>query len=176
MRFLQCFNFCSRCPLSGISKPMRVAFHENDRNHENDENDEDNSDSYKQGVECWIRGSHGNHENDENHGNPVCKPRVPQTTGLEIPDFRFFQCSGRYSLAHSLRMGAGAEINLLFTISPLAVKEGHQSLEGGCSLQPLFVAKVCGFVYLKGSRMQRFPQLGRCERVLRFMGREVQGR
>ena len=59
---------------------VRVAFHENDGNHENDENDEDNSDSYKQGVECWIRGNHGNHENDENHENPGCKPRVPQTT------------------------------------------------------------------------------------------------
>ena len=74
-----------------FAKPMvwvRVAFHENDGNHENDENDEDNSDSYKQGVECWIRGNHGNHENDENHENPGCKPRVPQTTGLEIPDLR----------------------------------------------------------------------------------------
>ena len=59
-----------------------VALHENDGNHENDENDEDNSDSYKQGVECWIRGNHENHENDENHENPGCKPRVPQTTGL----------------------------------------------------------------------------------------------
>ena len=66
---------------------VRVAFHENNGNHENDENDEDNSDSYKQGVECWIRRNHGNHENDENHGNPGCKPRVPQSTGLEIPDF-----------------------------------------------------------------------------------------
>ena len=65
---------------------VRVAFHENDGNHENDENDEDNSDSYKQGVECWICGNHGNHENDENHENPGCKPRVPQTTGLEIPE------------------------------------------------------------------------------------------
>ena len=66
---------------------MRVAFHENDGNHENNENDEDNSDSYKQRVECWIRGNHGNHENDENHGNPgFPKPRVPQTTGLEIPE------------------------------------------------------------------------------------------
>ena len=34
---------------------VRVAFHENDGNHENDENDKDNSDSYEQGVECWIR-------------------------------------------------------------------------------------------------------------------------
>ena len=70
-----------------FAKPMlwvRVAFHENHGNHENDE---DNSDSYKQGVECWIRGNHGNPENDENHGNPGCKPRVPQTTGLERPDF-----------------------------------------------------------------------------------------
>ena len=67
---------------------VRVAFHENDGNHENDENDEDNSDSYKQGVECWIRGNHGNRENDENHENPGCKPRVPQTTGLEIPEKR----------------------------------------------------------------------------------------
>ena len=65
---------------------VRVAFHENDGNHENDKNDKDNSDSYKQGVECWIRGNHGNHENDENHENPGCKPRVPHTTGLEIPD------------------------------------------------------------------------------------------
>ena len=59
---------------------MRVAFHENDGNHENEENDEDNSDNYKQGVECWMRGNHANHGNDENHGNPGCKPRVPQTT------------------------------------------------------------------------------------------------
>ena len=58
---------------------MRVAFHENDRNH--DENDKDNSDNYKQGVECWISGDHGNHGNDEktrnqgaNHGFP--KQRV----------------------------------------------------------------------------------------------------
>ena len=76
-----------------FAKPMvcaRVAFHENDGNHEKDENDEDNSDSYKQGFECWIHGNRGNHGNDENHGNPGCKPRVPQTTGLEIPDKRAF--------------------------------------------------------------------------------------
>ena len=59
---------------------MRVAFHENDGNHGNDENDKDNSDSYKQGVECWIGGNHGNHGDDENHENPGYKPRVPQTT------------------------------------------------------------------------------------------------
>ena len=61
-----------------FAKPMvctRVAFHENDRNHENNETTEDNSDSYKQGVECWIGGNHGNHRKDENHGNPGCKPR-----------------------------------------------------------------------------------------------------
>ena len=70
-----------------VSRDMGpLRFHENDGNHENDENDEDNSDSYKQGFECWISGNHGNHENDENHRNPGCKPRVPQTTGLEIPD------------------------------------------------------------------------------------------
>ena len=66
---------------------MWVAFHENNGNHEKDEDD---SDSYKKGVECWINGNHGNHGNygnDENHGNPGCKPRVPETTGLEIPDF-----------------------------------------------------------------------------------------
>ena len=68
-----------------------VAFHENDGNHENDEDDKDNSDSYKQGVECWIRGNHRNNENDENHGNPGCKPLVPQTTALEIPEN---SCSG----------------------------------------------------------------------------------
>ena len=54
---------------------VRVAFHGNDGNHENDENDE-----------CWIRGNHGNHENDETRENPGCKARVPQTTGLEIPE------------------------------------------------------------------------------------------
>ena len=64
---------------------MRVAFDGNNRNHENDKKDEDNSDSYKQGVECWVCGNHGNHV-DENHGKPECKPRVPQTTGLEIPN------------------------------------------------------------------------------------------
>ena len=67
---------------------VRVALHENDGNHENDENDEDNSDSYKQGVECWIRGNHGNHENDEKHENPGANHGVPQTIGLEIPEFR----------------------------------------------------------------------------------------
>ena len=51
--------------------------------HENDENDKGDSDNYKQGVESWIRGNHGN---DENHGKPGCKPRVPQTTGLEMPE------------------------------------------------------------------------------------------
>ena len=65
---------------------MRVALCENDGNRENDENDEDNPDRYKQGVECWISRNHGNHGNDENHGNPGCKPRVPQTTGLETPE------------------------------------------------------------------------------------------
>ena len=50
------------------------------------ENDEDNSASYKQGVECWNNENHGNHESDENHENPGCRPRGPQTTGLEIPD------------------------------------------------------------------------------------------
>ena len=68
---------------------VRVAFHENDGNHENDENDEDDSDGYKQGFEYWNSGNHGNDENDENHGSPGCKPRVPQTTGLEIPDKRY---------------------------------------------------------------------------------------
>ena len=59
---------------------MRVAFHENDGNHENDRiDDEDNSDSYNQGAECWTSGNHGN---DENHGNPGCKPRVPQKNGF----------------------------------------------------------------------------------------------
>ena len=63
---------------------LQAAFHENDRNHENNKNNEDNSDSYKQGVECWIRGNHGNCGHDENYENPGCKPRVPQTTGSEI--------------------------------------------------------------------------------------------
>ena len=62
---------------------MRVAFHENDRDRENDE---DNSDSYQGGVRCWISRSHGNHGNGENYWNPGCKPQVPQTTGLEVPE------------------------------------------------------------------------------------------
>ena len=65
---------------------VRVAFHENDGNHENDENNEHDSDSYNQGVECWTHENHGNHENDENHVKPGCKPWVPLTTGLEIPE------------------------------------------------------------------------------------------
>ena len=66
------------CPTCGL---RRVAFHEDDGNPENDEN---NPSGYKQRAENWIC---GNHENDENHGNPWCKPRVPQTTtGLEIPN------------------------------------------------------------------------------------------
>ena len=48
---------------------MWGAFHENDGHHENDENDEDNSDSYKQGLECWISRNHVNHGNDDNHRN-----------------------------------------------------------------------------------------------------------
>ena len=52
----------------------------------NDENDKDNSDSYKQGVECWINGNHRSHGNDETHTNPRCKPRVPQIMGLAMPD------------------------------------------------------------------------------------------
>ena len=66
---------------------MQVAFQENDGKYENSETDEDKSDSYKQGAECWISGNHGNHGHDENHGNPGCKPPVPQATGLEIPEF-----------------------------------------------------------------------------------------
>ena len=53
------------------------------KNNGNHENDEDNSDKYKQGVECWISGNHGNHGNDKDHGNPGCKPQVPQTTGYK---------------------------------------------------------------------------------------------
>ena len=67
---------------------MRVAFHKNDGNHENDGNNEGNSDSYKQGFECWTSGTHGKRGNDENHGNLGCEPRVPQSTGLEIPKNR----------------------------------------------------------------------------------------
>ena len=37
-------------------------------------------------LSAGFAGYHGNHERDENHGNAGCKPRVPQTTGLEIPD------------------------------------------------------------------------------------------
>ena len=34
--------------------------------------------------------NYGNHGNDENHGNPGCKPRVPQSTGLEIGRLIFY--------------------------------------------------------------------------------------
>ena len=40
-----------------FAKPMvcmRVAFHENNRNHEHDENDEDNSDSYKEELSAGF--------------------------------------------------------------------------------------------------------------------------
>ena len=59
---------------------MRVAFHENNRNHDTEDNDEDELNSYKQGFECWVDGNHGN---DASHGNRGCKPWAPQTTGVE---------------------------------------------------------------------------------------------
>ena len=63
-----------------FAKPMVrmwLAFHENDRYHENDKNEEETSDSYKEGVECWLSRNHGK----------GCKPRLAQTTGLlEIPE------------------------------------------------------------------------------------------
>ena len=31
--------------------------------------------------------NHGNHGIDENHEDPGCKPRVPRTAGLEMPEF-----------------------------------------------------------------------------------------
>ena len=62
---------------------MWVAFHKNDGNHENDE---DNSESYKQGIECWISENQGNHGNKESHEDPECKPQVHQITGLETAD------------------------------------------------------------------------------------------
>ena len=34
-----------------------------------------------------LVGGFRNHGNNENHGNPGGKPRVPQTMGLEMPDF-----------------------------------------------------------------------------------------
>ena len=40
------------------------------------------------GVEYLTGGVHGNHGNDENHENPRCKPRVPQTMGLEMPKLK----------------------------------------------------------------------------------------
>ena len=59
----------------------RVAFHENNGNRENDE---DNSDNSKQGA--LDLQNRGNHSNEENHGHPGCKPLVPQTMGLEMPN------------------------------------------------------------------------------------------
>ena len=71
-------------PTSSLRRNLLVRGSPFTQNDGNRENYEDNSDSYKQGVECWISGTH--HEIDENHGNPGCKPRVPQITGLEIAD------------------------------------------------------------------------------------------
>ena len=70
-----------------FAKPVvctQISFHENSGNHENDENDQDNSDSYKQGVECWISGNHSKHGNAENHGNLACKPRVGNEKSASI--------------------------------------------------------------------------------------------
>ena len=85
-----CRVFLNLC----IAKPMvcmQVAFHENvnDGKRDNSANDEDNSDSYKQGVERWISGNHGNHRNDEN-------PRESgvQTTGSSNNGFRNLQTLG----------------------------------------------------------------------------------
>ena len=51
----------------------------------NDKNDEDNSDSYKQGIECWIRGNHGNHRNDKNHRNLGANHGFPKQRVLKYP-------------------------------------------------------------------------------------------
>ena len=84
--------------------------HENDGKHKNDENDKDNSDSYKQGVECWTRGNHGN---DKNDGNPGRKPRVLQTTGLEIPDQKLSSLPwGSYGLRNYVKFPKSAQNNL----------------------------------------------------------------
>ena len=74
----------------------RVTFHENDRNHENDENDEATPTARNKELSAGLAEITESTENDENHGNPGCKPRVPQTTGLEIPETSF---SGHHKIA-----------------------------------------------------------------------------
>ena len=61
------------------------TLHETYGNHKNDENAKRGRTSTNKSlrVECWISGDHANHRNDENYGNLGCKPRVPQTTGLQ---------------------------------------------------------------------------------------------
>ena len=89
-------NFMFRllfCSWWFAAKPMvcmRVAFHENDgilKTTETAKMTTQRSQLQARGVDCWICGNHGKHGNDENHGNTRCKPWVPKTTGLEIPDF-----------------------------------------------------------------------------------------
>ena len=95
---------------------MRVAFRENDGNRENDENDEDKLDSYKQGVVCWANG------NDGNHGNPGCKPRVLQTTGLELA--KIWDPSS-HKLSHKLWVTESAKAESQSVLkSPIAPSSG----------------------------------------------------
>ena len=66
------------CWLSALWTGWRTASNPENSNHEDDENNDDNSDSYKQGVECWISRNHRNYGNDENHRNPGGKPLPPK--------------------------------------------------------------------------------------------------
>ena len=64
-----------------FAKPMvcmRVTLHENDGNQKTTE-----TTKTTQTATLLLQRNHGN---DENHGNPECKPRVPQNTRLEIPE------------------------------------------------------------------------------------------
>ena len=70
---------------------MRVAFHENDGNHETTQTTKTTQTATNKELSAGlaeITGITENHRNNENHGNPGCKSRAPQATGLEIPEKR----------------------------------------------------------------------------------------
>ena len=75
----------------GISTPMvcqndgciRVAFHKNDGNHENDKKMKTTQTATNKELSAGLAEIT---EMTKTKGNPGCKPRVAQRTGLEIPE------------------------------------------------------------------------------------------
>ena len=77
-----------------FAKPMVclwVAFHENNGNHETTKTMKTTRTATNKELGAGFAKVTYTTKYGENHGKLGCKPRLPQTTGLEIPDFRVNQ-------------------------------------------------------------------------------------